>query len=578
MKKRLFSAIIAVVMILPMFLFSGCSSSDNTVVLSGSSVNPMTLTLYSIKGDKTTDEAVQKVEDEINRITEADFNTHIILRMFTEEEYSKKLEEDLAVAEENYVPVDDDETKGTGDASDTTKKVTEEITEPKETLKTTTAAAETDENGETKRVVVRKEQVAYPAENGTQCDIFLLTNVDDFHKYVNENVIQTLSGELLGKSALITKYVNPTLISSANVLDNTFAVSDNKLIGDYEYVLMKKSVADQYSYSEETVHTLAQIQQFASITGSKIVDTYGIEPQAAVLGEGNLLGYYVGYNPKSDVNAIPKNLLTNTKYQDDYTIINTMLSSGTMTKASLENSAGADCLLVKGGADIPELYGNDYYVSVYKYPTVTNEIAFGGAYAVSTYTKSVTRCMQIVTYMQTNEEFANILRYGVSGVNYTKNDEDFVTILNHDYEIKPEYAGNMFLHYQNNEMTKSELLLSDDNWKLGKKQNLDAVADPYLGFSAVNTISLIDSDGKVESKISSEDMMKSVTEESAKYKKQIQAYTASDVATYFNTLGEAFEANENVKAAISTKYSNSPLSKYVAWYEVKFNSENNTNG
>ena len=572
MKKRLLSVIIAAVMLLPTLLFAGCSKKDNIITLSGSAVNAMTLTMYSIKGDKTSDEAVQKVEDEINRITETDFNTHIILRMFTESEYKEKLEADLAKAEENYVPADEDEeTSGTGD--ETTEKKTEEITTPASTLETTTASEETDENGETKRVVVKKEQVAYPAENGTQCDIFLLTNVDDFHDYVNNNVIQTLSGELLGKSALITKYVNPTLLGSANVLQNTFAISDNKLIGDYEFVLMRKDIADNLSYGDDTVHTVAQIQQFATDAGVSVVDTYGIEPQAATLGEGNLIGSYVGFNPKNDVNAIPKNLLTNAKYQADYSIIKTMLSSGTMTKGTLADSKNAPCILVKGGADIYETYGKDYYISVYKYPTATNEVAFNGAYAVSTYTKSVSRCMQILTYMQTDKEFANILRYGVKNENFTLDDNDFVTVLNHDYEINPNYAGNMFLHYQNNEMDASELLLSKDEWKLGKKQNLDAVASPYLGFSAINTLSLTDSDGKVESKTSSADMMKSVKELSADLQKQIASFSGTDVTEHFNSLGATFEANENVKTAVSTKYSNSPLSRYVAWYTVRFESE-----
>ena len=110
---------------------------------------------------------------------------------------------------------------------------------------------------------------------------------------------------------------------------------------------------------------------------------------------------------------MPRNLLTNASFQKEYAMIRDLKKAGTIVEGELTEDTNAACIFAKGSAAIPELYGDDYYVSVYKYPTATNENVFSSVYAVSTYAQSVKRCMQVINYMQTDAEMVNILRYGV---------------------------------------------------------------------------------------------------------------------------------------------------------------------
>ncbi len=572
MKKRILSIVLAILLVIPAVLLVGCGEDSNVVNLVQDGTVPLTLTLYSITEEETTEEARQAVEDEINRITEYEFSTHIILRLFTADEYEEVLKKDLAEARKNYEPVEV-ETDENGET------ITQAITTPKETLVTTTPKIETDEDGETKKVVIQEAQTVFPAENGTQVDIFLVNSLDNYNRFIANGDIQALDGELIGESALINKYVNPMLMESVATLTGTYAIPNNKLIGDYEYVLLRKDLVDKYSYDPANLTTLAKLESFIKDVRADgvtpVLDTYGVSPLAiSMTGEDSFFGSYVGYNPARSYNAMPRNLLANSSFQKEYGLIRSLKANGTLVEGEFTEDTNAACIFMKGSSSIPEIYGDDYYVSVYKYPTATNENVYNSMYAASTYTISLARCMQIITYLQTEKELCNILRYGVKDEHYTFDEEtEMVTILNHDYSMNPEYCGNMFLTYQNNEMSEHELALSADNWALGKQQNLDAVASPYLTFSPVTTeVIFEDEDSMSESDMSGEEMMAEVIKASDELEAKLDAYTGTGDAltAYMGELSKELNTNKAFMVATSNKFTNSAFARYVAWYKVTY--------
>ena len=95
MKKRLLCLVLGLLMLLPMVL-TGCSDDDADMVYE----DIRTLTLYTIKEEGTTDEAIAVVEAAINDITESKFNTHIELRCYLADEYYSVIEETLFAAKE----------------------------------------------------------------------------------------------------------------------------------------------------------------------------------------------------------------------------------------------------------------------------------------------------------------------------------------------------------------------------------------------------------------------------------------------------------------------------------------------
>lgn len=573
MKKRIISIILAILLVIPTVLLVGCGGEDDNIVSLGDDGKvPLTLTLYSITEEETTEEARQAVEDEINRITEYEFKTHIILRLFTADEYEEVLKKDLAVAKENYQPVEV-ETDENGET------VTQAITTPKETLETTTPAIETDEDGETKKVVIQEAQTVFPAVQDGQVDIFLVNSLDNYNRFIANGDIQALDGELIGESAIINKYVNPILMSSAATLTGTYAIPNNKLIGDYEYVLLRKDLVDKYSYDPANLTTLAKLESFIKDVRNDgvtpVLDTYGVSPLAiSMTGEDSFFGAYVGYNPARSYNAMPRNLLANSSFQKEYSLIRSLKANGTLVEGELTEDTNAACIFMKGSSSIPEIYGDDYYVSVYKYPTATNENVYNSMYAASTYTISLARCMQIITYLQTNKELCNVLRYGVKGEHYTFDEEtEMVTILNHDYSMNPEYCGNMFLTYQNNEMSELELALAADNWALGKQQNLDAVGSPYLTFSPITTdVMFEDEDTMTEFDMTGDEMKAEIIKLSDELEAKLDAYTGTGDAltAYMGELSKELNTNKAFMASTSNKYTNSAFARYVAWYKVTY--------
>ena len=100
MKKRLFCLLLCLLMVLPAVLMTGCADDEITAAIEGTRIKALTLTLYSITNENTTEEAIAAVQDAINEITEREFNTHIILRLFPEKEYSKLIMEKISAIEE----------------------------------------------------------------------------------------------------------------------------------------------------------------------------------------------------------------------------------------------------------------------------------------------------------------------------------------------------------------------------------------------------------------------------------------------------------------------------------------------
>jgi ABC-type glycerol-3-phosphate transport system substrate-binding protein len=103
MNKKLVCFLLAFIMAVPM-LFTGCSSSNaksggettTETTAPTTSDNAMTITLYGITGESTTEEAIAKVQDEFNKYTEGKFNTHVILKLYTEDEYYDILDKKTA--------------------------------------------------------------------------------------------------------------------------------------------------------------------------------------------------------------------------------------------------------------------------------------------------------------------------------------------------------------------------------------------------------------------------------------------------------------------------------------------------
>ncbi len=124
--------------------------------------------------------------------------------------------------------------------------------------------------------------------------------------------------------------------------------------------------------------------------------------------------------------------------------------------------------------------GRSYYVVVAEYPQATEQELYGNMYAVYENSANLSRCMKVITYLNTNKELRDLLQYGVEDIHYERNDDGTVHLLSgHDeygtYRMDIERTGNCFI-------ATPEESMGADAWKYAKMQNNDSLIDPLLGF------------------------------------------------------------------------------------------------
>lgn len=101
MKRRLTSAALCLFMLATAASFAACGQEDDLSGVGEEQIDSaMTLNIYGIKGEGTTDEAIAMVEEAMSSITEAQFNTAIKLMLYTEDEYDEVLEAKMDAIQE----------------------------------------------------------------------------------------------------------------------------------------------------------------------------------------------------------------------------------------------------------------------------------------------------------------------------------------------------------------------------------------------------------------------------------------------------------------------------------------------
>ena len=197
-----------------------------------------------------------------------------------------------------------------------------------------------------------------------------------------------------------------------------------------------------------------------SIFGSIYADDWA---RGSKLSYDNLLGN----------NMYKDRLLRKAKYQD---------TAGYITQNS---EAEAAIRIVKGGWDLQAKYAEQgYTVLTMEAPRATDETVYSSMFAVGGFTEDEDRAMEIITYLNTNAEFRNLIQYGIEGVNYTlhsvedKETSKEINYINYTkenhYHMDVAKTGNLFLAYP---VGEANALV----WENAKKQNLDALTYPTLG-------------------------------------------------------------------------------------------------
>ncbi len=472
---------------------AGCSQKTDEEATADiedeASESAMTLCMYLLSENKVSPEQEQAIEDAVNKITKAKFKTQMDLKFYTADEYYTALEKafsDRASAElrgEIAAPVDGAETM------------------PDETEMTEIGI-----------------QIKYPTIASYQVDIFYVGGYEKFSQYVLEGRMKPLDSELeSGTSKKLKEYIASAYLNYTDKIEGSiYGIPTNAAIGEYTYVLLNDAILEDMHYDTESgialfdrgivdtdlakyisdiqsnpdyasykplyselsnaeLITLSQVDGTDLKTGSSIVQQlkyFGVNEYGQVSDRFSLIGdvYQAGATlgtTQSYMFELGANVTGKAAFRDSLSQIMSYKQSGYFgTEQDLEDGKVA-VAFVKGDAKLPENYKELGYTAVaVKNPTVETMDLYDHMFAVSSYTTSETRSMEILTYLNTDEELHNIFRYGVEGLNYELVDSSYIddetglpykvvrTIADttddekdYTYNIDPMKVGNTLIGY-----------------------------------------------------------------------------------------------------------------------------------
>ena len=584
MSKKLICLFLGIIMLLGVLLTSCGERDDDALkedISSDASETAETIRIYLMSENKIVDDPTDpddtysKIVDAINAITKKKFKTKVEVCFYTEDEYYDKLEaafaaRDKAVANgfKEEVKEDDGETGG-------------------------------DEN-----TYDSSGFVVYPTIRDDQVDIFYLGGKDKLDKYVAENRLTRLDDNLTNSSKALSKNIPSQLMSNIKSLNNgkTWAIPTSKPIGDYTFLLVNKSVVSYYtedrmsnitSLTCDDAKTLLSLVNNGSVQGAEDMYTlytnvsdeelfisninyWGVDENGNLSDDFSVLGGY--YDDSKDyleegATIGFENLFNNATFVNDMAVLKEYEINGYYAPKNYDPTAeGAKDFAVgyiKGGYEVISEYGEDYEVIVLSSPRLEEEEIYSDMFGVCSYTRNLGRSMKVLSLLNTDEEFRNLLLYGVEEEHYHLQDTGIVNEYGEpimavkrtekgeqEYVMSESKTGNTLLTYP---------VYDEDNPMInyyGIEQNKEAKVSLDLGFTTDSKVDMssLKAINTLSDQILNEYKACKTSEELAAF---IKKYTEKDE----NGL-TILDKNEAIAKHIGTD-SGSLLSCYNSWLTAK---------
>lgn len=459
MKTKIFALLLAVLTVLPLLV--GCSNETQGAVTGESERNPMTLSLWLPSEKAMSAETIKAVQDAVNKLTTAKYQTALQLNFIPTEKYQAALDAKLG------------EIKAARDKAEADKK-------KNKNKKNTEAAATVEE--ETYEISNGYSVVKYPAVSSTQLDLFLVRGYDKYYEYYDNEVLIELDSMLSGDGKLMKEYIYPTFFDYAKLDGKLYAIPNNHQIGEYDFLLINKRLVDELYYDIDLMGTLNECKTFIldvaeNTDVTPILAPAGPQTVVSISSDGkqSVLGFQELSGTSNMTWATLSNVFRLPEYTDNIYNMKYYAEQGFFAEDP-DNCEEFGVAVIHGGAEIYDQYGEDYFVKVYNRPTARNEDIFGAMIGICDYSKDPDRAMEILTMINTDPELRTVLQYGVEGVHWAENDDGTIRQLNGDYVMNLVETGNTFITYPGYNR-------SMDEWEYAKTANLESTTSPFLGFT-----------------------------------------------------------------------------------------------
>ncbi len=497
MKKRLISLCLCLATLL-MLLLTSCAEEEDvdSEIDKAEAQGTATLTMWVVSDEKVSEKSAALVSEAINDLTQTNYKVKMEILYFTEDEYYQKLSDAINAYTDTFVP-----------------------------SQTVVSSEEEEES----------YFDIYPALQENQVDILYIGDLHDkngnltisgadmYDELVEKGWLAPLNTYLnTGVAKKLREYIAPTLLTGAMKDGEIYAVPNNNVIGEYNYMLLNQELMDRYSMTghfkngDMTSFNNSYVYRYLDMIIADAASNTNILPIGATYSEClELLAHYWSVDPESlelsgdDFSLFgalqsefgnlkngltapgAESLFANSEFVADYLQLNKYRLNDSMTVYSDgKDSALTPALtFVKGemidltvvdGVAYYDLNGTRYYAVPVEYPTATEEDIFGNMFGVCALNAKeagrVQTCMEIITFFNTDDEARNLLQYGVEGEHYNISGGDPIrTELGAGYKMDLYATGNAFRAYP-------ESWMDDDIWEYGKLQNRDASISTLSGF------------------------------------------------------------------------------------------------
>lgn len=474
MKRRIISFLLCLSMIICAMAATGCGglaeddgftteTGDDNSALTRSS---MTLTLWVPTQEGTSEEALELVEEAINKITQSKYDTAIKLYGIDTDDYEDAVKKQMADIQYRVEKAEQEAIER--------RKAEREAAKRGETLPPLVTEKD-DENVNPYDLIVNGG-AGYPHVENNQMDIFLIRGYEDYMYYVDNMYVQALNENIAGTNKILQSYIYPSFFEAAKVDGSIYAVPNNHALGEYTYLLVNKALAEKYGYTEKDLRTIGNCQNYIEKVvagGETVTPVYGnIAPSFMKYWSGKgsdefsvIASRVTAAQPLEEVKI--ENVFNITNFVDNTYLQKLFTEKGYISTDS-SVSEFAVGLVHATPDEIEAKYGDDYYVNIHQNPEGSLDDYCQAMFAVSAYSKDAARAMEIITDLNTEEELRTVLQYGVEGEHwkYDELDSSIIVQLKDDYNMNLIDTGNVYMTYP----AYGEPM----DWAAAKTQNLDS--------------------------------------------------------------------------------------------------------
>lgn len=508
MFKRIISFGLCLIMVAA--LFAGCGNQNATTTTTNPGDLPTTINLIGITEQTTTQEAIDFVEEALNKITKSRYKTKIELTLVTAEEYMKEIDNRVAQANQASIKlaaITKFNALAVKEANNAQKLLSESGNKKnnnKWTNQVSTVVASTMATGkvysaeETTVYEDGKIETVYPSAQ-SPIDIIMIDGKEMYEELEAKGYLLSVKKKLDEKFTKFRQYIYPTFFEQLQAITGDIkAIPNNNVLAEYTYVVIDKTIADAYNngngFNIDNVEDYSDLEDFLAYVKANHSSVAPLATEPDALGiyqymEGDLaIGTYYdpiyGYDTAEGSDFVVQNLYSIPQYQEHVALMQKYNAAGYIVEGA-ENYA---VNVIKGNAYIEEEYGDDYYVKVVQNPFVEPDAIFDGMFAVSAFTSSEDRALEIIEMFTTDPEAKNIFQYGIAynGENEAYANYKLVEVeagsgkfivqrLNNSYMMDNGLTGNVYMGYP-----APESGLPFDAWEYYKTTNLDSGIAPFL--------------------------------------------------------------------------------------------------